>query len=168
MEKIQKFVKKPVIIDAINFDGSFEILNDLKKMWGMEYRVVKNPNGIIELITIVTDSGDAQVNIGDWIIRGVKGEIYPCNAEVFELTYDEAPKPRVIPEADWSIDPIECHEPCHHWHMISAFFSEKNKGKSACYAYKKEGTELIGLTPVDEMGRCPLGKWVREGEENGT
>jgi len=37
---------------------------------------------------IVTLEGTMQVNPGDWIITGVKGEIYPCKQDIFEQTYE--------------------------------------------------------------------------------
>ncbi len=167
MEKIEKFVKKPVEIDAVNFDGSDKLLKKLEQLWGMEYQVVKNPEGIVRKITITTDSGEMLLNMGDWIIRGVKGEIYPCNAEVFDLTYEKAKIPRIITKEEGNIDPIECHEPCPEWKLISKFFSKENAGKSACRAYKKNDENYLKITPICEMDECPLGKWVREGEENG-
>ena len=38
---------------------------------------------------IGTDEGTLKLAWGDWIIRGVKGEIYPCRNDIFEMTYDE-------------------------------------------------------------------------------
>jgi len=41
-----------------------------------------------ESITIPTLEGDMRCDIGDWIIRGVKGELYPCKDEIFQMTYE--------------------------------------------------------------------------------
>lgn len=40
------------------------------------------------LLTIDTLEGEMTVSVDDWIIRGVKGEFYPCKPDVFEATYD--------------------------------------------------------------------------------
>ena len=61
-----KFRKKPVVIEAYQTDK--------------------------EMI-IHTLEGDHKANIGDWIIRGVKGELYPCKPDIFEQTYEEVEEP---------------------------------------------------------------------------
>lgn len=38
---------------------------------------------------IATNEGVMTADIGDWIIQGVKGELYPCKPDIFEMTYDE-------------------------------------------------------------------------------
>lgn len=40
-------------------------------------------------ITISTLEGDVTAHDGDWIIRGVAGELYPCKNDIFEATYEE-------------------------------------------------------------------------------
>lgn len=40
-------------------------------------------------LTIETLEGTMNANIGDWIIKGVKGEFYPCTDEIFQLTYEK-------------------------------------------------------------------------------
>jgi hypothetical protein len=42
------------------------------------------------LMTIRTLEGDMKVSLGDWVIRGVKGEFYPCKPDIFEATYEPA------------------------------------------------------------------------------
>ena len=42
---------------------------------------------------IVTLEGDMLVGEGDWIIRGVKGEFYPCKPDIFAMTYEPAEAP---------------------------------------------------------------------------
>jgi hypothetical protein len=43
-----------------------------------------------DFMIIETLEGDMRAVSGDWIIRGVKGEFYPCKAEIFEATYEPA------------------------------------------------------------------------------
>jgi hypothetical protein len=87
-----KFRKKPVVIEAVQWDGkNFESI----ALFAAEsinprgcYLDMKNNN----VLTIETLEGNHVASIGDWIIMGVKGELYPCKPDIFEATY-EAIKP---------------------------------------------------------------------------
>jgi hypothetical protein len=78
-----KFRKKPVVIDAVQWTGDnrSEILEwvGVSAVWG-------SSSGL----TIRTLEGDHNASIGDWIIRGVKGEFYPCKPDIFAMTYEPA------------------------------------------------------------------------------
>lgn len=82
-----KFKKKPVIIDAIQFDGNKEsmkrIIIDLQM-----------PHGSYEpkfdgTFRIKTLEGTMMAIPGDWIIKGVASEFYPCKDTIFKLTYEK-------------------------------------------------------------------------------
>lgn len=77
-----KYRKKPVVIDAIKFTGynSDEVL----EFMGVDDALGKTTESIV----INTLEGDMTAKIGDYIIKGVKGEFYPCDSEIFELTYE--------------------------------------------------------------------------------
>ena len=83
-----KFRKKPVVIDAIqwtgkNWDAIAAWLTDAEKI-----NVVLNlPQRKIHVITL---EGPINASVDDWLIRGVKGEIYPCKPDIFEATYEVA------------------------------------------------------------------------------
>ena len=62
MSKFKKFRKIPVIIEAYQTDEKMEI---------------------------ETLEGTMKADKGDWIIKGVKGELYPCKPDVFEMTYEK-------------------------------------------------------------------------------
>jgi len=74
-----KFRKKPVVIEAIQFAGNFD---EIEKFCGgdAEFR-----NG--ELV-VATLEGALRASPNDWIIKGVKGEFYPCRPDIFAATYD--------------------------------------------------------------------------------
>lgn len=76
-----KFRKKPVVIEAIQFNGQNSI--DVHRF--MNYGDCSCPN---DAILIKTLEGEMRADIDDWIIRGVKGELYPCKPDIFEATYD--------------------------------------------------------------------------------
>jgi len=82
-----KYRKKPVVIEAIQWDGSRERLDIIRKFmvknkpaWGSEAR----PDSLF----IYTLEGTHRADVGDWIIKGVKGEFYPCKPDIFEQTYE--------------------------------------------------------------------------------
>lgn len=75
-----QFRKKPVIIEAVQFvDGNFAAIEEFVG-GDAEFR-----GG--ELI-IATLEGPLHASDKDWIIKGVKGEFYPCKPDIFEATYD--------------------------------------------------------------------------------
>ena len=79
---MMKYRKKPVVIEAIKWDGKniTEIMNFMH--W-------KNcvPNAYDSLV-IYTLEGTHIASVGDMIIKGVQGEFYPCKPDIFELTYE--------------------------------------------------------------------------------
>ena len=79
-----KFRKKPVVIDAVQFDGENlgVIVNFIKGT--RELRESPEDKSIV----IRTLEGDMCADKGDWIIKGVKGEFYPCKPDIFEATHE--------------------------------------------------------------------------------
>lgn len=77
-----QFRKKPVIIEARFFDPelSYDDALDVVRWAGGR----ANDAGFV----IPTLEGDMQASPGDWIIRGVQGEFYPCKPDIFEATYE--------------------------------------------------------------------------------
>lgn len=95
-----KFKKKPVVVEAFQMtearrQDNAEWPEWLNEAWNKEHGQVgavfpkhfPNSDGTDELL-IHTREGLALVTHGDWIIRGVEGELYPCKPEIFEKTYD--------------------------------------------------------------------------------
>lgn len=77
-----KFRKKPVVIDAIRFTG-FDDMDVLEYFCP----VAKSCAGGLLITTL---EGAMTASIGDWIIKGVKGEFYPCKPDIFQATYEPA------------------------------------------------------------------------------
>lgn len=81
-----KFRKKSVVIDAVRFTGKMTPELDAFLCDNAEYY----PEGIAgPYLLIETLEGTMRANSGDWIIRGVKGEFYPCKNDIFLETYEE-------------------------------------------------------------------------------
>jgi len=97
---MKKFIKKPIEIEAIQFDGmnAFEIQkwSNQKILFSSMVEITENnPSG--KYLEIKTLEGILIAIPGDWIIKGVKGEFYPCKPDIFEMTYDEVKCHGVIP-----------------------------------------------------------------------
>lgn len=87
---MQKYRKKPVEIDAVQLHMSnMEPLIEQMRRDGYEVESFSQPPmRAISGIKIKTLEGVMQANFGDWIIKGVQGEYYPCKPDIFEKTYD--------------------------------------------------------------------------------
>ena len=81
-----KFRKKPVVIDAEEFKDTAEAMNNIRNMGVRPIRVT-NSNGRV-VLHIDTLEGIMEAKIGDWIIKGINGEFYPCKPDIFEKTYE--------------------------------------------------------------------------------
>ena len=79
-----KYRKKPVEVDVVQFnDNDYWTLSELSKM-GLNAEVKKNPLRL----EIKTLEGTMTASKGDYIIKGVNGEFYPCKPDIFDKTYE--------------------------------------------------------------------------------
>lgn len=78
-----KFRKKPVVIEAMCFDGSYPSGKAILT-WADETVYRSNLIGL----AIKTLEGEMTVSPGDWVIRGVAGEFYACKPDIFDQTYE--------------------------------------------------------------------------------
>ena len=89
-----RFTKKPVTIEAIQWTGK-----NLREVIAFTDGPPDTPmEAYADMVArdglkIHTLEGKMLANVGDWIIRGVKGEYYPCKPDIFEATYS----PEVAP-----------------------------------------------------------------------
>ena len=82
---MQKFVKKPVIVEAIQYNGIN--ITEVEDFIGAKLPSVWLYVEDTQLL-IPTLEGDMKVSKGDYIIKGIKGEFYPCKPDVFKNTYN--------------------------------------------------------------------------------
>lgn len=138
-----KFRKKPVVVEAVQItDSTFD--NDHpndEHIVGVLYcpkeRVAK----------IQTLEGEMTAQIGDWIITGVNGELYPCKPDIFEKTYEEAEVVRdpFCPECKRkTVDGIE--------EYMSSEIAELVKAPSD-YGYDWD-EEWVAIEIADDLSRC--------------
>lgn len=90
---MSKWRKKPVVIEAFKWTGGPDQTEDPE--WIVEaIREGKVQFVPLELggtaMMIETLEGDMLACSGDWVIRGIKGEMYPCKPDIFEATYEAA------------------------------------------------------------------------------
>jgi hypothetical protein len=81
-----KFRKKPVVIDAWQFPG-FASMEAVRTMPSWLAGKAQD-RAMSTSLFIATLEGTMEASPGDWIIRGVKGEVYPCKPDIFTATYD--------------------------------------------------------------------------------
>ena len=84
-----KYRKKPVVIDAIQWNGwdKEPVISEVKPLpSNVRERIYYKANACGWIETL---EGGHIVEEGDWIIRGVAGEFYPCKPDIFEQTYEE-------------------------------------------------------------------------------
>ena len=90
---MKKFRKRPVVIEAVQWNGKnlhevieFTGLHPSANKWTWEeFEEVVKTQGL----KIFALEGKMNADINDWIIKGVKGEFYPCKPDIFESTYEE-------------------------------------------------------------------------------
>ena len=91
MNEPKRYRKKPVVIEAILWTGSNKA--------AVTHFMVGDSGGFVTFgesflgennyIEIPTLEGTLRANAGDWIIKGLRGEFYPCKPDIFEATYYE-------------------------------------------------------------------------------
>lgn len=79
-----KFRKKPVVVDAVQWLGTNDSMDAIRALDTGKQSVDFSRHNIF----IGTLEGQMTAEIGDWIIRGVKGELYPCKPDIFLRTYE--------------------------------------------------------------------------------
>ena len=79
-----KAKKKPVVVEFELYDGTAESVNRIIDMYGRMKGINNTPEGLY----ITTMEGIMKANKGDYVIKGIKGEIYPCKPDIFQNTYD--------------------------------------------------------------------------------
>ncbi len=89
---MSKFRKKPVVIEAMQFDGTLDCAC-LIDGWSVgkaqvNYEVCERQAWFTGHMIVRTLKGSMLAGKGDWIIKGVKGEFYPCKPDIFAARYE--------------------------------------------------------------------------------
>jgi hypothetical protein len=89
-----KFRKRPVVIEAIQLTPDYALACLMREQpgpFGLSVSGSWHPDRrelYRALVSITTLEGVMRADLGDWIIRGVKGELYPCKPDIFAATYE--------------------------------------------------------------------------------
>ena len=148
---IIKATKKPVTIECVKWDG--ENIEEIMAFCGdSAFTAVESQMGQTETeeLYIKTLEGNHHASVGDYIIKGVKGEFYPCKPDIFENTYDivdeSGPIVKVRAEVRYYEDSIVNGEKDISW-------NEQEKGvkpRMPCVV-KREGENI---KPEDSWDWC--------------
>lgn len=92
-----KYIKRPVVVEAIQWDGTN--FDEIKAFAGEN--IMKLPE--FSALKVFTLEGPMIASHGDYIIKGIKGEFYPCKPDVFRATYDD-----YYSEEDEACDDEDC------------------------------------------------------------
>lgn len=98
-----KYQKKPVVIEAFKYnmearpDWFMDKVTDLTIITHGEYCLIK------------TLEGEMRAEIGDYIIKGIKGEVYPCKPDIFLLSYDQVLEPLKLPSGGITLPGSSLH-----------------------------------------------------------
>lgn len=151
-----KYKKKPIVVEAIRWTGSN--LEEIRNFVGSDlieecvelFDIKRTLKKMLVDIAIETPEGTMRVDYGDYIIKGVQGELYPCKPDIFEQVYEE-------------IDNVEAQE------EKKTYLSEYLKKHNCSYQEFMEQQEMYdGFCPVGlEEAPCPIeldcmGCWNQE------
>lgn len=151
-----KYRKKPVVVEAVRWTGSN--LEEIRNFVGSDlieecvelFDIKRTLKEMLVDIAIDTLEGTMRVDYGDYIIKGIKGEFYPCEPDIFLATYEE-------------IDNVEAQE------EKKTYLSEYLKEHNCSYKEFMEQQEMYGgFCPVGlEEAPCPIeldcmGCWNQE------
>jgi len=92
-----KYKKKPIEIEAFQYDG--DLMDTHGEYYVPQWAVDAWENDILTYgfnddiecpceLYVKTLEGNMLIKVGDYVIKGVKGELYPCKEDIFEMTYD--------------------------------------------------------------------------------
>lgn len=153
-----KYRKKPVVIEAVQWNGNpievqrfcqtakVEVLNDAAWKVGIAAPSVK--------VVVPTLEGDMEVSFGDFVIKGVNGEFYPCKPDVFKKTYE--PVDEVEEDEDGRLVVLPCKVGdsgvwVHNGTMTPVHVHRIQINKRGTFLVFKS-TVVHGAFPVNQIG----------------
>jgi hypothetical protein len=124
-----KYRKRPIVVDAVQWIGSMAPVIDLVGHDLPTY----GPSGQLSSLRIATLEGDHECQIGDWIIKGIQGEFYPCKPDIFAATYEPATRPLVeaadvLPPALAQLERARQVGGKQGWNMVAAAIASIKQG----------------------------------------
>jgi hypothetical protein len=107
------FRKKPVVVEAkqLTTDSMWEVyawIGDAVDSWCWDEPTEPHP---LRYIVIRTLEGNVKARDGDWVVKGIKGEFYPCKPDIFALTYEDSTTVEPTAELERMFDPARLPPP---------------------------------------------------------
>lgn len=142
---MKKFRKKPVVVEAVQLTKEYieeklksrNYLEFFKTLDGKILAVYYKPTYVI----VETLEGDMRAEIGDWLIRGVNGEIYTCKSDIFQKTYEPVEEVIMKPFV-WKSGKSN---------SLSAIMDMYNKWKNGIYRYNRDDDAAELLEKIPEL-----------------
>ena len=163
---MEKFRKKPVVIEAIQFFyGNENSKHQLNEFCGSHITANSDVgdilmdihNNIPTTLYCKTLEGDMKISHGDFIIKGVNGEFYPCKPEIFEKTYEKDSGPGSVSDGYHTFDELYLYRLLYN----AAFFNELAKAGEVkvCKSHRhSSGEECFGGGWFIVMAELPTGQ----------
>lgn len=96
-----RYTKKPVTIDAIKFNGTWNGLAEITGAFPdmvLDGMFLEEDKVTVPWFGISTLEGTMKCSAGDYVIKGIKGEFYPCKPDIFEASYSDASAAPSLPK----------------------------------------------------------------------
>jgi hypothetical protein len=160
VERVVRFRKKPVVIEAMQLDGQSAKVAEWLNSYGCKFTAQTHPtDSKKDSLLIETLEGTMIAAPGDWIIRGVEGEFYPCKPDIFAKTYfpDDAPGDRSTDghtfRIEWSVRGSSRVEPGGPY-TDSNYFSEPSVFEIRGWSLKEALANATRLSFSALQGFC--------------
>lgn len=154
------FRKKPVVIEAVQYVGTVACVDAIQRWAGMEQtdkqhdvwrQRVDQPTQFGPLL-VHTLEGDLFAQEGDWIIRGVKGELYPCKPDIFAQTYEPVDTPAAAPPTVDDVKPYTREEfAADDWPGVARLLRQQGLPFIADAFERMTATARAGLAAQQEV-----------------
>ncbi len=118
---IGRYTKKPVNIEAIKYTGKDNQQEIVDWAEGKIYPVNVGYGTSLHCRTL---EGELVISVGDWIIKGVKGEFYPCRDDIFKLTY-QCQHINKVPATDPEFD-FKCQDCKEKFNKQQTWYQDKH------------------------------------------
>ena len=143
-----KFRKKPIVVDALQYTGA-----NFKEIQRFTEFKAEKPGGKDDHFIISTLEGDLYASTGDWIIKGIQGEFYPCKSDIFEKTYEPQ-------EQEPNIDIAEMSFNEHFEKQVPAFDNNCKADDDFVKLYNEPAKDIIGFDILKYHGDIAAKKTI--------
>lgn len=150
MSKHTKFRKKPVVVGAVQFSGTNHA--EVFAFCPIARNDADDPESVSNRLWIPTLEGGHVASPGDWIIKGVKGEFYPCKPDIFDATYEPATSSRA------SCEILRGESWCGA-HSARAQYCEQSVKALVGYAKEAKAPYAHNRTPIGCAMTCKACAW---------